>query len=155
MKMPASLWVILIVFSLFMLIHITGAFFYVSSMLRLSSSVDVWSSSDGAFLIIGLTLYQLVLPTVEVLTVVLVLMKKKIGVALLKTLWSIITLMSIFSAFKGINNALEGNGFSSMAEKTGGVIGALLLPIIMIFLTYILFKSSRVKDYFQSVSAKS
>ncbi|MDB9565235.1 hypothetical protein OW293_001260 [Providencia rettgeri] len=154
MKMPASLWVILIVFSLFMLIHITGAFFYVSSMLRLSSSVDVWSSSDGAFLIIGLTLYQLVLPTVEVLTVVLVLMKKKIGAALLKILWSIITLMSIFSAFKGINNALEGNGFSSMAEKTGGVIGALLLPIIMIFLTYILFKSSRVKDYFQSVSAK-
>ncbi|WP_272691571.1 MULTISPECIES: hypothetical protein [Providencia] len=154
MKMPASLWVILIVFSLFMLIHITGAFFYVSSMLRLSSSVDVWSSSDGAFLIIGLTLYQLVLPTVEVLTVVLVLMKKKIGAALLKILWSIITLMSIFSAFKGINNALEGNGFSSMAEKTGGVIGALLLPIIMIFLTYILFKSSRVKDYFQSASAK-
>ncbi|BBU95312.1 MULTISPECIES: hypothetical protein [Providencia] len=154
MKMPASLWVILIVFSLFMLIHITGAFFYVSSMLRLSSSVDVWSSSDGAFLIIGLTLYQLVLPTVEVLTVVLVLMKKKIGAALLKILWSIITLMSIFSAFKGINNALEGNGFSSMAEKTGGVIGVLLLPIIMIFLTYILFKSSRVKDYFQSVSAK-
>ncbi|MEX6035000.1 hypothetical protein [Providencia hangzhouensis] len=134
MKMPASLWVILIVFSLFMLIHITGAFFYVSSMLRLSSSVDVWSSSDGAFLIIGLTLYQLVLPTVEVLTVVLVLMKKKIGAALLKILWSIITLMSIFSAFKGINNALEGNGFSSMAEKTGGVIGVLLLPIIMIFL---------------------
>ncbi|WOB98449.1 MULTISPECIES: hypothetical protein [Providencia] len=123
-------------------------------MLRLSSSVDVWSSSDGAFLIIGLTLYQLVLPTVEVLTVVLVLMKKKIGAALLKILWSIITLMSIFSAFKGINNALEGNGFSSMAEKTGGVIGALLLPIIMIFLTYILFKSSRVKDCFQSVSAK-
>ncbi|MEQ5725265.1 Uncharacterised protein [Providencia rettgeri] len=154
MKMPASLWVILIVFSLFMLIHITGAFFYVSSMLRLSSSVDVWSSYDGAFLIIGLTLYQLVLPTVEVLTVVLVLMKKKIGAALLKILWSIITLMSIFSAFKGINNALEGNGFSSMAEKTGGVIGVLLLPIIMIFLTYILFKSSRVKDYFQSVSAK-
>ncbi|MEQ4698979.1 hypothetical protein AB7W46_05655 [Providencia rettgeri] len=154
MKMPASLWVILIVFSLFMLIHITGAFFYVSSMLRLSSSVDVWSSSDGAFLIIGLTLYQLVLPTVEVLTVVLVLMKKKIGAALLKILWSIITLMSIFSAFKGINNVLEGNGFSSMAEKTGGVIGALLLPIIMIFLTYILFKSSRVKDYFQSASAK-
>ncbi|WP_272525557.1 hypothetical protein [Providencia sp. PROV196] len=154
MKMPASLWVILIVFSLFMLIHITGAFFYVSSMLRLSSSVDVWSSSDGAFLIIGLTLYQLVLPTVEVLTVVLVLMKKKIGAALLKILWSIITLMSIFSAFKGINNALEGNGFSSMAEKIGGVIGVLLLPIIMIFLTYILFKSSRVKDYFQSVSAK-
>ncbi|WP_272675541.1 hypothetical protein [Providencia sp. PROV092] len=154
MLMPASLWVILIVFSLFMLIHITGAFFYVSSMLRLSSSVDVWSSSDGAFLIIGLTLYQLVLPTVEVLTVVLVLMKKKIGAALLKILWSIITLMSIFSAFKGINNALEGNGFSSMAEKTGGVIGVLLLPIIMIFLTYILFKSSRVKDYFQSVSAK-
>ncbi|MEY1474257.1 hypothetical protein, partial [Providencia manganoxydans] len=64
-----------------------------------------------------------------------------------------ITLMSIFSAFKGVNNALEGNGFSSMAEKTGGVIAALLLPIIMIFLTYILFKSSRVKDYFQSVSA--
>lgn len=154
MKMPASLWVILIIFSLFMLIHITGAFFYVSSMLRLSSSVDVWSSSDGALLIIGLTLYQLVLPTVEVLTVVLVLMKKKIGAALLKILWSIITLMSIFSAFKGINNALDGNGFSSMAEKTGGVIGALLLPIIMIFLTYILFKSSRVKDYFQSVSAK-
>ncbi|MEX6221696.1 hypothetical protein AB6G21_14010 [Providencia hangzhouensis] len=154
MKMPASLWVILIVFSLFMLIHITGAFFYVSSMLRLSSSVDVWSSSDGAFLIIRLTLYQLVLPTVEVLTVVLVLMKKKIGAALLKILWSIITLMSIFSAFKGINKALEGNGFSSMAEKTGGVIGVLLLPIIMIFLTYILFKSSRVKDYFQSVSAK-
>ncbi|MEQ5680832.1 hypothetical protein ABN363_22155 [Providencia rettgeri] len=153
MKMPASLWVILIVFSLFMLIHITGAFFYVSSMLRLSSSVDIWSSSDGAFLIIGLTLYQLVLPTVEVLTVVLVLMKRKIGAALLKILWSIITLMSIFSAFKGVNNALEGNGFSSMAEKTGGVIGALLLPIIMIFLTYILFKSSRVKDYFQSVSA--
>ncbi|MEX5731836.1 hypothetical protein [Providencia hangzhouensis] len=153
MKMPASLWVILIVFSLFMLIHITGAFFYVSSMLRLSSSVDIWSSSDGAFLIIGLTLYQLVLPTVEVLTVVLVLMKRKIGAALLKILWSFITLMSIFSAFKGVNNALEGNGFSSMAEKTGGVIGALLLPIIMIFLTYILFKSSRVKDYFQSVSA--
>ncbi|MEX5792879.1 hypothetical protein AB6H32_17355 [Providencia hangzhouensis] len=128
-------------------------FFYVSSMLRLSSSVDIWSSSDGAFLIIGLTLYQLVLPTVEVLTVVLVLMKRKIGAALLKILWSFITLMSIFSAFKGVNNALEGNGFSSMAEKTGGVIGALLLPIIMIFLTYILFKSSRVKDYFQSVSA--
>ncbi|OZS76181.1 hypothetical protein CHI95_03135 [Providencia rettgeri] len=117
MKMPASLWVILIVFSLFMLIHITGAFFYVSSMLRLSSSVDVWSSSDGAFLIIGLTLYQLVLPTVEVLTVVLVLMKKKIGAALLKILWSIITLMSIFSAFKGINNALEGNGFQAWQRK--------------------------------------
>ncbi|MEX6397696.1 hypothetical protein AB6E88_11740 [Providencia hangzhouensis] len=134
MKMPASLWVILIVFSLFMLIHITGAFFYVSSMLRLVCQSDVKQFLDGAFLIIGLTLYQLVLPTVEVLTVVLVLMKKKIGAALLKILWSIITLMSIFSAFKGINNALKGNGFSSMAEKTGGVIGVLLLPIIMIFL---------------------
>ncbi|MGG4607507.1 hypothetical protein [Providencia sp. Me31A] len=153
MKMPASLWVILIIFSLFMLIHITGAFFYVFSMFRLSSSVGIWNSSGGA-LIIGSALYQLILPVVELLTVILIFMKKKSGAVLLKIFWSIITLMSMVSAFKGIYNALEGNGFSSMAERAGGVIGALLLPVIMIFLTYILFKSSKIKDYFQSMSVK-
>lgn len=154
MKMPASLWVIVIIFSIFMLIHTTSALVYVYKMYEFGTSIDVWSSYDGVSLIIELTLSQLVLPILEILTIVLVFMRKKIGVMLLKISWSIITLMSLIIAFKDINKTLEYNEFSSMTEKFGWFIGALLLPIIMISLTYVLFKSPKIKNYFQSVQVK-
>lgn len=154
MKKPISLWIILIAFIFFTLQQLISSLPNISILIGafIRSSVDfdfvaslsiVWSMIQTSSLV---SLY--------VITLFVIFMKKEIAPIMLKIFWCISMLPMAIVIAIGIQNAFDNTNGSHQAESSGEILGSLFLAGLLVYLTYSLFFSSRIKDYFQYLQNK-
>lgn len=152
MKKPISLWIILIVFIFFTLGQLISSFTSVSTLVGISIKD---SENLIAYLSILWSLIQtFALPTLYVITLFVIFMKKEIAPMMLKILWSISMVPIAISIVVGMQNTFNNTSGSNQAENSGEVLGILFLVGLLVYLTYSLFFSLKIKQYFQYLKDK-
>lgn len=154
MKKPISLWIILIVFIFFTLGQLISSFTSVSTLVGISIK-DSENLNLIAYLSILWSLIQtFALPTLYVITLFVIFMKKEIAPMMLKILWSISMVPISISIVVGMQNTFNNTSGSNQAENSGEVLGILFLVGLLVYLTYSLFFSLKIKQYFQYLKDK-
>ncbi|WP_311751673.1 hypothetical protein [Proteus columbae] len=154
MKKPISLWIILIVFIFFTLGQLISSFTSVSTLVGISIK-DSENLNLIAYLSILWSLIQtFALPTLYVITLFVIFMKKEIAPMMLKILWSISMVPIAISIVVGMQNTFNNTSGSNQAENSGEVLGILFLVGLLVYLTYSLFFSLKIKQYFQYLKDK-
>ena len=154
MKKPISLWIILIAFILFTLGQLISSFTSVSTLVGISIK-DSENLNLIAYLSILWSLIQtFALPTLYVITLFVIFMNKEIASMMLKIFWSISMLPITIAIVVGMQNTLDNTSGSNQAENSGEVLGILFLVGLLVYLTYSLFFSLKIKQYFQYLKDK-
>lgn len=154
MKKPISLWIILIVFIFFTLGQLISSFTSVSTLVGISIK-DSENLNLIAYLSILWSLIQtFALPTLYVITLFVIFMNKEIASMMLKIFWSISMLPITIAIVVGMQNTLDNTSGSNQAENSGEVLGSLFLVGLLVYLTYSLFFSLKIKQYFQYLKDK-
>ncbi|MBI6404007.1 hypothetical protein JEO90_05770 [Proteus vulgaris] len=154
MKKPISLWIILIVFIFFTLGQLISSFTSVSTLVGISIK-DSENLNLIAYLSILWSLIQtFTLPTLYVITLFVIFMNKEIASMMLKIFWSISMLPITIAIVVGMQNTLDNTSGSNQAENSGEVLGSLFLVGLLVYLTYSLFFSLKIKQYFQYLKDK-
>ncbi|MEQ5177569.1 MULTISPECIES: hypothetical protein [Proteus] len=154
MKKPISLWIILIVFIFFTLGQLISSFTSVSTLVGISIK-DSENLNLIAYLSILWSLIQtFTLPTLYVITLFVIFMNKEIASMMLKIFWSISMLPITIAIVVGMQNTLDNTSGSNQAENSGEVLGILFLVGLLVYLTYSLFFSLKIKQYFQYLKDK-
>ncbi|MBI6339055.1 hypothetical protein [Proteus sp. PR00224] len=154
MKKPISLWIILIVFIFFTLGQLISSFTSVSTLVGISIK-DSENLNLIAYLSILWSLIQtFTLPTLYVITLFVIFMNKEIASMMLKIFWSISMLPITIAIVVGMQNTLDNTSSSNQAENSGEVLGILFLVGLLVYLTYSLFFSLKIKQYFQYLKDK-
>ncbi|MFU9002498.1 hypothetical protein [Proteus sp. TSJ240517] len=154
MKKPISLWIILIVFIFFTLGQLISSFTSVSTLVGISIK-DSENLNLIAYLSILWSLIQtFALPTLYVITLFVIFMNKEIASMMLKIFWSISMLPITIAIVVGMQNTLDNTSGSNQAENSGEVLGILFLVGLLVYLTYSLFFSLKIKQYFQYLKDK-
>lgn len=154
MKKPISLWIILIVFIFFTLGQLISSFTSVSTLVGISIK-DSENLNLIAYLSILWSLIQtFALPTLYVITLFVIFMKKEIASMMLKIFWSISMVPIAISIVVGMQNTFNNTSGSNQAENSGEVLGILFLVGLLVYLTYSLFFSLKIKQYFQYLKDK-
>ncbi|MBI6217326.1 hypothetical protein ACNARK_05860 [Proteus sp. DFP240708] len=154
MKKPISLWIILIVFIFFTLGQLISSFTSVSTLVGISIK-DSENLNLIAYLSILWSLIQtFALPTLYVITLFVIFMNKEIASMMLKIFWSISMLPITIAIVVGMQNTSDNTSGSNQAENSGEVLGSLFLVGLLVYLTYSLFFSLKIKQYFQYLKDK-
>lgn len=154
MKKPISLWIILIAFTFFTLGQLMSSFTSVSTLLSVFIKNSANFNLIASLSILWSMIQTFSLPTLYVITLFVVFMKKEIAPMMLKIFWSISMFPITIAIIIGIQNAFDNTNGSNQAENSGEVLGVLFLAGLFVYLTYSLFFSAKIKHHFQCLKDK-
>lgn len=147
MKIPASLWLFLIITLGFMLLQLLGIYHLVG----VTNDIIEDKGEAALFPIYILFFFGAMLIAAEIFAVILTYKRNKSGHILLKTLWVVYSVVFGLSAIVGLVSVFTGRGYNNGAEQLGGIIGVLVLPIGIILLSITLFTSKKINAYFNAL----
>lgn len=154
MKKPISLWIILIAFIFFTLQQLISSLPHISTLIGafIKNSVDFDFIASLSILWGMIQTFSLL--SLYVITLFVIFMKKEIAPIMLKIFWCISMLPMTIAIAISIQNVFDNINGSNQAENLGEILGILFLAGLLVYLTYSLFFSAKIKHYFQYLQDK-